>query len=402
MSTNSSLFNPTEQAVLDLLAQNLFGAGKSCASFDSFDDVWREAYVQAVPLLAFAGGAPCTSEQDKVKLRANLSTLVTHNSRRIGEHMLIHRLMSEADIPYTIIKGFACSLYYSDPMLRLIGDVDFLVNPQDMSRAEMLLLDNGFERVASIGESHKVFSYHGCRYEMHYEPAGIPSGDVGYEIAQLLKDTVSTSVLKSTVFGTLRVPSDFHHGLIILLHMCHHMNGEGVGLRHLCDWAVFISSFSPEELKADFEGVLKSVGLWSFACVLTKLCIEYLGCSSAYEPEGFTVDATQYLQDILISGNLGQKCDDRAHEALLLSSDSTDSGFLQNLLKSANKIVYKNWPVAKKIKLLLPLGWLFFGLRYAFRSFKGERPEINLKNISRGAQHRKSIYSQLRLFEPEK
>ena len=34
----------------------------------------------------------------------------------------------------------------------------------------------------------------------------------------------------------IRIPAPFHHGLILLLHTVHHMLGEGIGLRHLCDW----------------------------------------------------------------------------------------------------------------------------------------------------------------------
>ena len=55
------------------------------------------------------------------------------------------------------------------------------------------------------------------------------------------------------------MPSHFHHGLNLLLHTNQHLLGEGLGLRHLCDWAVFAAGFSDEEFRELFEEKLKAV-----------------------------------------------------------------------------------------------------------------------------------------------
>lgn len=405
MDKGIPLWSKTEQAVLDLLALNLFGADKSVMSEFSFTDVWKEAYFHTVPLIAFSGGLKDTPEEFKRFLRGQFNVLISRNSRRIGEHVFLHNVLTEAGIDYTIIKGFACSLYYPDPLLRLIGDVDFLVKPEDFSRAEALLTEKGFEPIKSTGESHKVFVYKGCRYEMHYEPAGIPEGEVGAEIKAMLKGTVSSSHSHTTEFGTINVPGDFHHGLIILLHMCHHLNGEGIGLRHLCDWAAFVNSMSRQDFCNMFEGVLKSVGLWHFACILTEMCVEYLGCKRELVVAQNNKSALdEYMNDIIKGGNFGQKDEDRSHQALLMSRENAEkeSSSLKNLISSANRAVYKNWPWCRKIKLLLPLGWLVFGVRYILRSLKGERPEINIGSVVTGAKERRDLYKELKLFQVNK
>ena len=396
-------FSAIEQSLLDLLANNLFGCGRSvCVCAEEWGKIWQESYIQTVPLSVFANGIGNNVPADVATYaRGEIGNIVLSVSRRIGEHVFIHKLMNEADISYTIIKGFACSLYYSDPLLRLIGDVDFLVKPDDEARCADFLLDKGFKELKSTGENHRVFYYKGCRYELHTEPAGIPEGEAGEVVRKYLCDAVDKAKTQNTVFGQVKVPDEFHHGLIMLLHLAHHLNGEGVGLRHLCDWAVFISRVGQKKFIELFEEPLRAMGLWHFACVLTKVCVDFLGCSGWVVDDSLTAIAKDLLNDMLVGGNLGQKSDNRTHEALALSSEKKNNGYFKNLLESANRIVYKNWAFCKKIKVLLPVGWLFFGLRYIFRSLRGKRPKIALKEIKDGVVKRKALNSRLHLFETD-
>lgn len=392
-----------EQALLDLLANSLSGCSRSvsvCA--DEWDYIWHEAYVQAVPLTAFANGFSSDIPLEMAShIKSKISEIVLSVSRRIGEHIFLHKLLTEAGIDYTIIKGFACSLYYPDPLTRWLGDVDFLVNPDDEESVANLLIDKGFTEISTIGENHRVFNYRGCRYELHTEPAGIPNGETGEIVKDYLSDTISKAKYQNTVFGQLKTPDEFHHGLIMLLHMSHHLNGEGIGLRHLCDWAVFISDIGVEKFKELFEEPLKEMGLWKFALVLNHVCGRFLGCSEyVTEDEKMEELSAAFLSDLFAGGNLGQKSDNRAHEALALS-ESPDRSYIKNLFSSANRIVYKNWGFCRRVKIFLPVGWLFFGLRYAFRSLKGERPRIDLREIKKETVKRKDLYSQLQIFIKE-
>lgn len=46
----------------------------------------------------------------------------------------------------------------------------------------------------------------------------------------------------------------------MLLHVAGHLINTGIGLRHLCDWAVFVAKFSDEGFCEMFEDKLKAVG----------------------------------------------------------------------------------------------------------------------------------------------
>ena len=203
----------------------------------------------------------------------------------------------------------------------------------------------------------------------------------------------------STAFGAISLPSHFHHGLVILLHTCCHLTTEGIGLRQLCDWAAFVSTFSDKEFCEMYEDKLKSVGLWRFAQVLTTVCVECLGLPARsftgdYEKE--TIN--DFIAEIFRSGNLGQKNATSVQESVLVRSDNEKS-FLGNFISSINEIVYFYWGFTKKLKFLLPVGWLFFGGRYIVRSLMGKRPKINAKELKDRTHLRNSLYDEIKLFE---
>lgn len=401
--------NDYRRVLLNLTANSLFGAERSVDTVDvNWSAVWLEAYMQTVPLIAFSDINEAQAHINGFdKIKEQLNGTLARNIQVNYEHTHIHSIMREEGIPYVILKGFAAALYYPDPLMRAMGDVDFLVLPGDIERAGAALEKNGFELVKENHDCHKVYTANGCRYEMHFEPSGIPSGEVGEKIRGYLAEAVKCGEEVETELGTMMIPSAFHHGLIIMLHLCHHLTGDGIGLRHLCDWAVFISNFTEDEYRRLFEEKFKETGLWYFTCAVNRLCIDYLGCP-ARMPRGEDNEelAEHILFDIFKGGNFGQKSSDRAHEQLLISAKTQggmqDTSMIKQFFVSLNSIVYSHWKISRKLKLILPFGWLFFSLRYFMRSLSGNRPKIRPKKVADEAAQRKKLYIQLRLFEPEK
>ncbi len=401
MAVTENSSNKIEQILLDLLANSLFDAGREieCDGV-KWPLVWHEAYVQAVTLLAFSGSTPenC-NEQFLYKMRSKLQSDVRGVIHVNKEHLRLHKIMTEAEIPYVILKGVASAAYYPDPILRAMGDVDFLVDEMDVERACKVLEENGLTRNPKEHEKHIVYFDETGNFEMHTTPAGVPKGAEGDNVRELLKDIIKDSKELKTDFGTVIVPSDFHHGLVILLHTCCHFTSEGIGLRQLCDWATYISHFTDQEFCLLFEEKLKSVGLWRFAQILTQVCTECLGLAKRsftgdYAPEIIN----DFTADIFKSGNLGQKNATAVQESVLVHSD-TNKSFLGNVISSVNEIVYFYWGFTRKFKILLPLGWLFFGGRYIIRSLMGKRPKISVKKLKDRTDARNSLYEEIKLFK---
>lgn len=269
--------------------------------------------MQTVPLLAYE--AAKTQDVDSEVLggwQKTAMAVLANNVRVDHGHAQLHELMTKAGVPYVILKGCASAAYYPDPLLRSMGDIDFLVRTEDLGRAGKVLEAHGLRPWDKEHVSHIVYQGNGIPLEMHFSIPGMPDGWAGELIQGHMESVFKDASAHKVGSGQAMLPSDFHHGLIILLHTYHHLTGEGIGLRHLCDWAVFANSFSDEEFRSMFEKPLKELGLWRFAQVLTRISINYLGAGerewAGGEPE--PVD-DQLMEDIVSGGNFGFKDDSR-------------------------------------------------------------------------------------------
>lgn len=408
MSEKYNFLTAEQSALLDILSGALFGKAKPFA-YDgcSLDKLWYEAYIQTVLLVSFNEITPdIFGHEKKAYIKKKLNDDFQKNIIVDNAHIMLNGMLKKAGVQYVILKGLAAASYYPDMLMRSMGDVDFLIKSEDIDEVDRILTENGFSARKKSNSHHITYDSSVARLELHFEPPGIPDSETGEIIRGYFNDVFSSSRNILTELGEITVPSVFHHGLIILLHNVHHLTGDGLGLRHLCDWAVFINSMPRDEFYCIFEEKLKKAGLWQFALLLSRTSRKFLGCPTEIGSEIKDTELCDGLiSDIFSSGNFGQKNEDRGHESLLLSGESEQGSKLVSMLssafRSANSIVYSNWNFVRKVRILLPVGWLFFGCRYVFRSLKGQRPKIRLKNIIDEAGKRQEFYLKLKLFESE-
>ncbi len=391
-----------QRAMLALLANALFDRPLPELPDDPGQLV-REANLQGVFLLAMKNTRLDSYPADlREEIRVSIKKYLSDNLRLDRAHASLSGLLETAGIPHTLIKGYACALWYPDPELRQTGDIDFYVDPQDLERAEALLAAEGFTPEKLSHKIHHVYIKDGCRYELHFGIPGVPEGAAGDRCRAYFEDMTDRSVLRQTPFGPMRVPAPFHHGLILLLHTAHHLTHSGVGLRHLCDWAVFRAKMPEEVWRKTFEEPLRTLGLWRFARCLTDLSARYLGCpASPAEPVDAAI-ADGLLADALDGGNLGQKNVVRSREAYLITAGKRSQSTPRRFFAVMTDMINQKWPVTKKIKLLVPVGWGFYGARYLCRAAAGKRPKLYAREALRGAQERTALYNQFRLFEEER
>ena len=407
----------TEAVVLKLTGNALFDAGFRIPGDTDWQAVYEECKKQTVTVLGFCSAKQAEGLDPEVRKQweKDVAAVAFHNYRVTFSHQNLHQMMEDAGIPYVILKGCASAAYYPRPMERLMGDVDFLVHKSDLERAGKVLEDNGFRPWEEEHICHVVYRNETEHLEMHFEPAGVPYGKAGEICREYFRDIYEQSQLIDYEGGQLRVPSAFHHGLVLLLHTSHHMLGEGIGLRHLCDWAVFAASFSEKEFRSIFEEKLKRIGLWKFACILTRTAERYLGCSKqgwAADPVVFREDAEadeltrEVIRDIFTGGNFGRKQEGRVYETYLISSRGKDGvgrrNMFQQAIRSVNEMVYTHWPLAKRMKFLLPAGWTYYCTRYLIRIATGKRAPIHLRELGERARERRNVYGKFGLYEVEK
>ena len=394
----------TQKTVLQLLSAAMFQKPFSAEQELDWKAVFDECRAQSVVSLAFS--ALPKNEVSQIvyaQWKAVVNESLAVNSKISYAHTMLNHLMNQAEIPYVILKGCASAEYYDDPLFRTMGDVDFYVPLDRFDKTDKLLVKHGFRSNEIDHEYEKAYTKDDIVFELHNTVNGVPGGKVGAEIRHYFDDIFEKAELKYFDLATYYSPSPFHHGLLMLLHVARHMVTGGIGLRHFCDWAVFVDKVN-EEFTAMFEDKLKRVGLWRFAQTMTQFCTAYLGLSQQdWAGEVDKQLLSDLKNDVFAGGNFGHKDLSRADEAKFITSRkkgtvNNDSAIKQAVL-SANEIVRKHWKFAEKVPVVYPFGWAFFGGRYAIRSIAGKRDKVKVSALVNGAEKRKEIYQGLKLFE---
>ena len=393
-----------QKVVLNLLSSAMFQK-PFCADKDvDWKAAFDECKAQSVVSLAFSA---LPKDEVPKTFYAHWKALVNENlavnSKISYAHTMLNGLLNQAKIPYVILKGCASAEYYDDPLLRTMGDVDFYVPHSYFEKADKLLLKNGFKSNEIDHEYEKAYTKDDVIFELHNTVNGVPGGKVGLKIQHFFDDVFEKSELKHFDLAEYYSPSPFHHGLVMLLHVARHMITGGIGLRHFCDWAVFVDKVG-DDFAPLFEEKLKQVGLWRFAQIMTQFCIEFLGLKPQVWAEIMDKKLLYDLKnDVFAGGNFGHKDLSRADEAKFITSRkkggvNNDSNVKQAVL-SANEIVRKHWKFADKIPIAYPAGWAFFGGRYAIRTIAGKRNRVKVSALVKGAEKRKALYKEIKLFE---
>ncbi len=400
------MINQTQKLLCDLCSYLLFDKQITLPNDFNIDELIDEAKKHTVFPMVIT--ALKKLSVNTFKYETEYFACIARNVRVNYAHGEICSMMRDSDIRAIILKGTSSADYYKEPSLRVMGDVDILIKESDIEKANEILLKHGFLTDDDIFNVDNHCSYkkdeNGLQTvcEVHLKVNGAPN-----HLKEVF-DEYLTDIFEKTkqidVGGTkCTVPGDFHHGIVILLHTAGHLTNEGIGLRHFCDWAVFVNSFNDKDFVNMFEVPLKKMGLWRFTKLLTLCCTEYLGVA----PKEWTGSADielleKIMSDMLNGGNFGTKENDRHSQVKYLKNRETSKVSNKNrftqILSIINEKAHTEYGFVKKCKLLLPIGWLAVLVKYLWLLLKGER-KIDSMDTVNNANKRKNIYKEFKLFE---
>ena len=393
-----------QRVLFNLIGHNLFSKPLEINASVDWNAVIKESILQSLPLVAFKKFQDLSMDEATASnLQRLLKKIATNNINGYKAHEYLHKLMSENQVPYCIIKGAASAFRYPDPLLRIMGDVDFYVPQEHFDRAKEVFLAEGFEFDTSDHAFHLGMKKGTLHFEMHFAPIASPKGEIGDIFLEYWSDICQSARLTQDVFSKYFLPSDFHHGFILLTHLRSHLLKRGVGLRHACDWAVFVNSFSDEQFTEIFCERLKRVGLWRFAQVSALMAVVLFDMPyKAWMGDDYAT-ARALAEEISSSGNFGSRDKNRSFATAFVSDSEYKSKHrcaLARLFSVANSIVLRHWESAKKYPILYPIGWVYFALRFAFNRLTG-RCDVNIVKSYEDGKKRTNLYRSLRFFEPE-
>jgi len=254
-------------------------------------------------------------------------------------------------VPYVILKGTSAAKYYPVPENRIMGDIDIMPSRECMKLACEQLLENGYEEITTKSEQdrgrHRTFMKHGIPVEVHAFFASMNDP----EKAKAFDDMIVQNI------NSLHILPDLFNGMILIEHINQHME-EGVGLRQIIDWMMFVDKCLPDENWSSFQVLLQKTGLEKLAIIVTRMCEIYLGLPSHNWCKGADPSLCADLMDyVFASGSFGNKFS-RENELRLDSFSLLKHPFL--LIHELQRRGEKDWKYAKK-RILKHFAWIWQG-----------------------------------------
>lgn len=226
---------------------------------------------------------------------------------RQSNQLVNEELKSLVKLPlanYAVVKGQTVASFYPSPLLRMSGDIDFLVRDYLTARSVLgqcwqvelpeVLIDKeiAFKHNGVIYEIHTELIRFGCRRHQRYWEE-LMKRDFG----MVDIEGIGVPTLKPTIYS-----------VYVFTHLFFHFIREGVGFRQMCDWAMVLHHYKNNINQDELKMILGQLGLLKayqvFGCILVNK-LGFVGFPIKIEDNDHRWMG-RILTDILKEGNFGR------------------------------------------------------------------------------------------------
>ena len=387
------MIDSNSKALLELIKASLFGTVPCFPADTDWDAVRNEAADEAARKKRLEEGmvGDHVISAYAAKWQEPAAQSMAHYMRALFEQTNLVNLFSDNNIPLVIIKGAAAAVYYPEPQLRTMGDIDFLVNETDFNAARTLLESNDYIfKLNYEDERDYIYQKGGILFELHRRYS-----DLTFDIEHLLVGGINNAVTRTVNGQSFPSLPDCENGLILIDHIRHHLLG-GIGLRQIIDWTMFASNVLTDEFYNDFFlPLIKSANLVTFCKVVTKMCKMYFGLPNTVTwcDDADSDTARQLLETVFESGNFGRK---NPYEYRPMQS-LTQSIKKEGIFKVLQNAGTENFKICKKNKFFRAFAWLFQIFRFMRKGIVALFSGQNLKNDIKAGNEKSDFYKRLGL-----
>lgn len=328
--------------LFNCIKASLWGGYDNSACWELYDEMKKQA-IAVLP----ANYIFCLQSNNKVyyewKKLILQQVAYYHICQYEQEHLAI-------TVPYVVLKGLSVARYYPNPEYRMMGDIDIMTHHEDYYIACKELLSNGYIETTTIKDSsfgrHRSFRKNRINIEIHAFFAIMNDPQRAEWLDNLIIQNINPS----------HILPDLVNGLVILSHIDQHME-EGVGLRQIIDWMMFVDKCLSDDSWGEFKRIAEQVGLVNLALVLTRMCEIYLGLSIHRWCQTIDAKLCAKLMNYIIScGNFGVKhVDDTSARIRALTYARTPIAAIRYMQERG----LQNWKATKKYRVLRPFAWIY-------------------------------------------
>lgn len=308
----------TEQQLLAIIRAAIWGVKPDTSLFKdvSWRDIIHLADIETVKGILLDGISLLPKElmpdEDTVMdLAGRQNKIVQHNHVHRGTIVQIDKKLKENGITAVFMKGQMTGLRYPKPLHRQPGDIDFVVGREDSPKTLDVLETIGKVDRTLVHEHHGMAWVNGVTVEPHYKVHNYqrPSTDKAMQemFAEVFPDKLITAEIdgyKVNIF-----PPTFE-SVFLVSHMVNHVYEEGLGLRQVIDYAMFLDKCADKIDWLQHDESLYKMRMQRAFRIFSCICVTYLGLPLPSQVESFSFQekewAKKMIEDILEVGNFGR------------------------------------------------------------------------------------------------
>ena len=182
---------------------------------------------------------------------------------------------AEQGIATLCLKGLAFSTYYPVPNHRECGDFDCYLY-DDYAKGNSIAKELG-AKVEDDWYKHSEIIYRKVMIENHRFIVAVRNSKKIQKMHTLLDD-IARNEVRTAIFDTkIEMPSAMFNALFLNHHSLTHFLSEGIRLRHILDWALFLQK---EQNNIDWErfyALCEEYDMRAFVDCSTDIAVEALG-----------------------------------------------------------------------------------------------------------------------------
>lgn len=242
------------------------------------------------------GPTRALSKQQKLEWIGQVMQMEQRNRHQIDVMKGLAHKWIDGDCKVMVMKGQANGTLYPKPMHRSPGDIDCYLfenyqKGNEIAKNEGAAVDEGWYK-------HSQISYTGELFENHlffvHTREGKRSKRLQKELEQMLHVTKWNNLPESEIL----LPPVQWNAMFLTYHACAHFLNEGLRLKQILDWAMFLKK---EQNNVDWNAFYDYCDRYHFrrfADAMTAISVEYLGIR--IENSGVT-KKSPYVEKILRS-----------------------------------------------------------------------------------------------------
>lgn len=314
------------------------------------------------------------SEEEKTKIKPYVVKSVFKTANQICEIKNIEKIFEEKGIRCQPMKGARMKFMYPAFEMREMGDIDILVQAEDMSNADKCLKDMGYELEQSI-KHHDIYKKKPyVVLEMHRAMYDKTVNKTQYEYFSDMS-RAKTREGKSYIYDFSN--EDFY--VYMMAHMAKHFYVKGCGIRNLVDIYVYNNKFADSLDKEYVKEQLKICGIATFTEHMEKLANIWLGNENGDE---FYDDLFLYMLDSGIYGKDENGIWNRFAGEKMKDKQATKGHLKMWYIFPPLSYMAEDYPYLHKYPFLLPVTWIIRGICGVFGK-RGMKKREMLKTIEK-------------------